>query len=44
MFLTGTFLERDLPEYTSRNFEERGFTVGIGGYVSVIAICLYHLS
>jgi len=29
----GTFSERDLPEYTSRNFEERGFTVGIGGPV-----------
>jgi len=29
----GNFSERDLPEYTSRNFEERGFTVGIGGPV-----------
>jgi len=29
----GKFSERDLPEYTSRNFEERGFTVGIGGPV-----------
>lgn len=27
----GKFAERDLPDYTSRNFEERGFTVGIGG-------------
>ncbi|KAF8839548.1 urease accessory protein UreG [Paxillus ammoniavirescens] len=29
----GKFAERDLPDYTSRNFEERGFTVGIGGPV-----------
>ena len=27
------YSERDLPDYSSRNFEERGFTVGIGGYV-----------
>ncbi|EJF59374.1 urease accessory protein UreG [Dichomitus squalens LYAD-421 SS1] len=29
----GTFTERDMPDYASRNFEERGFTVGIGGPV-----------
>ncbi|KAH9986582.1 P-loop containing nucleoside triphosphate hydrolase protein [Russula vinacea] len=29
----GRFSERDLPEYTARNFEERGFTIGIGGPV-----------
>lgn len=29
----GRFKERDMPEYASRNFEERGFTVGIGGPV-----------
>lgn len=29
----GRFTERDMPEYSSRNFEERGFTVGIGGPV-----------
>ncbi|KAH8077027.1 urease accessory protein UreG [Cristinia sonorae] len=29
----GKFSERDMPNYTSRNFEERGFTVGIGGPV-----------
>ncbi|RXW23412.1 hypothetical protein EST38_g2467 [Candolleomyces aberdarensis] len=29
----GKFHERDLPDYSSRNFEERGFTVGIGGPV-----------
>ncbi|KAF8272645.1 Ni-binding urease accessory protein [Lactarius quietus] len=29
----GIFSERDMPEYVSRNFEERGFTVGIGGPV-----------
>ncbi len=33
LFPIGIFSERDLPEYRSRNFEERGFTVGIGGYV-----------
>lgn len=27
----GKYSERDLPDYSSRNFEERGFTVGIGG-------------
>lgn len=34
VFLAGRFSERVLPEYTSRNFEERGFTVGIGGYAT----------
>jgi len=29
----GKYSERDMPEYASRNFEERGFTVGIGGPV-----------
>ncbi|KAI5989028.1 urease accessory protein UreG [Pisolithus albus] len=29
----GKFSERDLPDYSTRNFEERGFTVGIGGPV-----------
>lgn len=29
----GKFAERDLPDYSTRNFEERGFTVGIGGPV-----------
>ncbi|KAF8630872.1 hypothetical protein AX17_005231 [Amanita inopinata Kibby_2008] len=29
----GKFSERDLPDYSDRNFEERGFTVGIGGPV-----------
>ncbi|KIK03306.1 hypothetical protein K443DRAFT_676787 [Laccaria amethystina LaAM-08-1] len=29
----GKYSERDLPDYHSRNFEERGFTVGIGGPV-----------
>ncbi|KAI0372214.1 urease accessory protein UreG [Pilatotrama ljubarskyi] len=29
----GKFAERDMPNYSSRNFEERGFTVGIGGPV-----------
>ncbi|KAI0035325.1 urease accessory protein UreG [Vararia minispora EC-137] len=29
----GKFSERDMPDYSSRNFEERGFTVGIGGPV-----------
>ncbi len=32
--LIGRFQERDMPEYASRNFEERGFTVGIGGYAN----------
>ncbi|KAI5121068.1 hypothetical protein M0805_008582 [Coniferiporia weirii] len=29
----GKFSERDMPDYSARNFEERGFTVGIGGPV-----------
>ncbi|TFK20589.1 urease accessory protein ureG [Coprinopsis marcescibilis] len=29
----GRYAERDLPDYSVRNFEERGFTVGIGGPV-----------
>ncbi|PFH53377.1 hypothetical protein AMATHDRAFT_138033 [Amanita thiersii Skay4041] len=29
----GNFSERDLPDYSTRNFEERGFTIGIGGPV-----------
>lgn len=31
--ISGKFAERDMPDYSLRNFEERGFTVGIGGYV-----------
>ena len=33
-FVSGRFAERDMPDYASRNFEERGFTVGIGGCVT----------
>ncbi|KAM6494115.1 CobW/HypB/UreG, nucleotide-binding domain containing protein [Amanita muscaria] len=29
----GEFSDRDLPDYSKRNFNERGFTVGIGGPV-----------
>ncbi|CDO71495.1 hypothetical protein BN946_scf184909.g89 [Trametes cinnabarina] len=29
----GKFAERDMPNYSNRHFEERGFTVGIGGPV-----------
>ncbi|TDL13464.1 urease accessory protein UreG [Rickenella mellea] len=29
----GKFSERDMPDYSGRNFEERGFTIGIGGPV-----------
>jgi len=29
----GKFSERDLPDYSGRKFEERGFTIGIGGPV-----------
>ncbi|PIL25300.1 hypothetical protein GSI_13189 [Ganoderma sinense ZZ0214-1] len=29
----GRFSERDMPDYAGRNFEERGFTIGIGGPV-----------
>ncbi|KAF8583363.1 urease accessory protein UreG [Ramaria rubella] len=29
----GKFSERDLPDFSSRNWDERGFTIGIGGPV-----------
>lgn len=29
----GKFAERDLPDYSNRNFKERAFTIGIGGCV-----------
>ncbi|KAG8955944.1 hypothetical protein FRC04_006392 [Tulasnella sp. 424] len=29
----GKFAERDMPDYSGRNWEERGFTIGIGGPV-----------
>lgn len=29
----GKYAEREIPDFNSRNFEERGFTVGIGGPV-----------
>lgn len=32
----GKFAERDMPDYTGRNWTERAFTVGIGGCVSMI--------
>lgn len=31
--ISGKYSERDLPDYSSRDFQERGFTVGIGGLV-----------
>lgn len=34
MFIVGKFAEREMPDYSGRNFEERGFTVGIGGCIS----------
>lgn len=30
-----------MPEYASRNFEERGFTIGIGGY-ALRTYCLFN--
>jgi len=32
MLCVGKYAERDLPDFSGRNFEERGFTIGIGGY------------
>jgi len=29
----GKFAERDMPDYSNRDFKERGFTIGIGGPV-----------
>lgn len=31
LFPPGKFAERDMPDYTGRNWTERAFTVGIGG-------------
>ncbi len=31
--LSGKFSERDLPDYSGRDWTERAFTIGIGGYV-----------
>jgi hypothetical protein len=33
LLYVGKYSERDLPDYSGRNFEERGFTIGIGGCV-----------
>jgi urease accessory protein len=29
----GRYAEREVPKYGSRNWKERAFTIGIGGYV-----------
>ena len=29
--ISGKYSDRDLPDYSARNFKERGFTIGIGG-------------
>lgn len=29
----GKFTERDMPDFSGRDWRERGFTIGIGGYV-----------
>jgi urease accessory protein len=29
--VTGKFAERDMPNYSGRDWNERGFTIGIGG-------------
>lgn len=31
MFIVGKFAERDMPDYSGRDWHERGFTIGIGG-------------
>ncbi|KAG7088398.1 hypothetical protein E1B28_012396 [Marasmius oreades] len=42
----GRYSERDLPDFSGRNFKERGFTIGIGGPVGsgktalTLALCL----
>jgi hypothetical protein len=39
----GKYSERDMPDYSNRNFPERGFTVGIGGqvYFRVVTLRAY---
>ncbi|GAA6013178.1 hypothetical protein JCM10207_006196 [Rhodosporidiobolus poonsookiae] len=43
----GKYVERDMPNYSTRNFVERGFTIGIGGPVGsgktalTLALCRY---
>jgi len=36
----GKFVERVLPVYDNRDWEERTFTVGIGGYVFMVSCSL----
>ena len=33
----GKFAERDLPDYTGRDWNERAFTIGIGGYAHLMS-------
>ena len=41
----GSFLGREMPIVEGRDFRERAFTVGIGGYVSIlllyIGVCMW---
>lgn len=39
-FVLGKFAERDLPDYSNRNFDERGFTVGIGGFAISVSLSI----
>jgi urease accessory protein len=36
----GSFLGREMPIIEGRDWEERAFTIGIGGYVNSPTICL----
>lgn len=38
----GSYMGREMPIIEGRNWSERAFTVGIGGYVSTIPILLIH--
>lgn len=40
MWSTGKFTERDMPNFSGRNWTERGFTIGIGGSVSFFRLKL----
>ena len=39
----GSFLGREMPIVEGRVWEDRAFTVGIGGYVFVFCICFTYL-
>jgi hypothetical protein len=40
----GKFAERDLPDYSGRDWTDRAFTIGIGGYVCSLTTWILYWS